>query len=54
MAQVAKAPFVRGVCLWSWSPRLYTVQEAAAHRGYEIYLKPAEKVVVNFFGEYGR
>lgn len=41
--------FVEGVALWSWSPRLYSDEQAAKHGGYEIYKKPAEAVVASFF-----
>lgn len=47
---VAKRAFVEGVALWSWSPKLYKADTVNENRGYEIYLKPSEKVVAEFFG----
>lgn len=44
-----KRPWVRGTALWSWSPALYSEDEAKCHRYYEIYKKPAEEVVRRFF-----
>lgn len=44
-----KRPWVRGTALWSWSPALYSDDEAKSHRYYEIYKKPAEEVVRRFF-----
>ena len=44
-----KRPWVRGTALWSWSPALYSDDEAKSHKYYEIYKKPAEEVVRHFF-----
>lgn len=46
---VGARDFVEGVALWSWSPRLYSDEQAAEQGGYEIYKKPAEAVVKRFF-----
>lgn len=48
---VRKRSFVEGVCLWSWSPKLCSKEEMLMQRGYEIYQKPAEEVVREFFKE---
>lgn len=37
--------WVKGTVLWSWTDRLYTEEEKAGRRDYDLYLKPAEKVV---------
>lgn len=44
-AAMKKRAWVKGVALWSWDGRLYTESEAKEHRYYEIYGKPAEKIV---------
>ena len=42
-------PWIRGMVLWSWNSGLGPVEEAKRHRYYEIYGKPAETVVKQFF-----
>ena len=37
--------WVRGFALWSWTDRLYDAQDAAKQCDYELYAKPAEKIV---------
>lgn len=49
-----KRPWIGGVVLWSWNFRLSKEEEAKKHRYYEIYGKPAEKVVKIFFESGGR
>ena len=44
-----KRPWVSGAVLWSWNPELGSEEEAKRHRYYEIYGKPAEAVVKQFF-----
>ena len=40
-----KRDWVEGFCLWSWSDKPETMDEALSNRFYEICHKPAEKVV---------
>ncbi|MDE7201273.1 MAG: 1,4-beta-xylanase [Lachnospiraceae bacterium] len=44
-----KRSWVRGFALWSWIDNLYEESEAAKRRDYELYAKPAEKVVQEFY-----
>ena len=46
---IEKRPWVGGCALWSWHSDLYSADEAKAHRFYEIYEKPAEKVVAAYY-----
>ena len=46
---MGKRPWVSGAVLWSWNPQLVSEEEAKRHRYYEIYGKPAEAVVKQFF-----
>lgn len=41
--------FVKGFCLWDWSWCQLSLQEAARNEGYNIYGKPAEAVVREFY-----
>lgn len=40
-----KRDWVRGFCLWSWSGRTESREEALSNRRYEICYKPAEEIV---------
>ena len=44
-----KRSWVRGFALWSWTDKLYDESEAARRGDYELYAKPAEKVVQEFY-----
>ena len=44
-----KRKWVNGFALWSWSDRLYSAQDASKNGNYDIYAKPAEKVVRDFY-----
>lgn len=44
-----KRTWVKGFALWSWSDRLYSAQDASKNGNYDIYAKPAEKVVRDFY-----
>ena len=44
-----KRSWVFGMVLWSWSPLLPAENEAVAGKNYEVYKKPAEKVIKQFF-----
>ena len=46
---IAKREFVNGCALWSWDGNLYSKAAAKEHLYYEIYEKPAEKVVAEFY-----
>lgn len=46
-----KREWVEGFCLWSWSGKPETVEEAENNRFYEICHKPAEKVVKKAYTE---
>ena len=46
---VEKRPWVSGFVLWDWPAALYALSEAEKQGGYNIYGKPAEKVVYDFF-----
>ncbi|MDE6593919.1 MAG: 1,4-beta-xylanase [Oscillospiraceae bacterium] len=48
-AACSKREWVRGFALWDWSGRQYPMRTAASHKGYEIYGKPAERVVSEFY-----
>ncbi|MDE6364142.1 MAG: 1,4-beta-xylanase [Lachnospiraceae bacterium] len=41
----SRRDWVRGFALWSWTDRLYDASDAAKRRDYELYAKPAEKIV---------
>ena len=44
-----KRSFVQGFCVWDWSCRQYNLCKAPTHGGYEIYGKPAEAVVKEYY-----
>jgi hypothetical protein len=44
-----KRPWVEGYGLWSWGADLYDPDQAVNHKKYEIYAKPAEKVIYKYF-----
>lgn len=44
-----KREWVKGFALWDWSGRQYQLRSALSNKGYEIYGKPAEKVVAEFY-----
>ncbi|MBQ9948417.1 MAG: 1,4-beta-xylanase [Oscillospiraceae bacterium] len=45
-----KRDWVKGFAIWDWAWRQYQESKAEVHGGYDIYLKPAEKVVSEFYG----
>ncbi len=49
-AACEKRDWVKGFGVWDWAGRQYSVQDAMTHGGYDIYAKPAEQVVAEFYG----
>lgn len=49
-AACEKRDWVKGFGVWDWAGRQYSVQDAVTHGGYDIYAKPAEQVVAEFYG----
>lgn len=45
--------WVRGFALWSWSQKLYSPAQAAKQGNYEIFAKPAEKIISKYYREFG-
>lgn len=44
-----KRSWVRGYALWSWTDRLYAANRAAKQGDYELFGKPAEKVIYEYY-----
>ncbi len=44
-----KRDWLKGFCLWDWAWKQYPECKAESHGGYDIYLKPAEKIVKDFY-----
>lgn len=44
-----KRDWVEGMAFWSWSNHLYTKNAALNRKDYEIYAKPAEKIVKKYY-----
>ena len=44
-----KREWVRGMAFWSWNSHLYTKNTALKRKDYEIYAKPAEKIVKKYY-----
>lgn len=51
LSAMKKREWVDGVAFWSWNAKLYKEEEAEENRFYEIYAKPAEKIVRENFAE---
>ncbi len=49
-AEIEKNKWVEGTCLWDWACRQYPAGTASTDAGYEIFCKPAEQVVKDFYG----
>lgn len=45
-------PWVRGFAMWAWTNDLYPVGEALRHGGYDIFGKPAEKIIKGYYDMY--
>lgn len=48
----AKRDWVSGMTLWSWTDQLYAKNEAMSRSDYEIFAKPSELVVAEYYGRY--
>lgn len=48
-AAINQREWVRGIVLWSWDGTLYSREEAESHKYYEVYQKPAEKIIYQKF-----
>lgn len=44
-----KRDWVNGMAFWSWNSHLYTKNAALKRKDYEIYAKPAEKIVKKYY-----
>lgn len=44
-----KRPWVEGMAFWSWSSRLYPEETALSRTDYELFAKPAEQTVRNYY-----
>lgn len=44
-----KRDWVKGMAFWSWSNHLYTKNAALKKKDYEIYAKPAEKILKKYY-----
>ena len=44
-----KRDWVNGMAFWSWNSHLYTKNDALKRKDYEIYAKPAEKIVKKYY-----
>lgn len=44
-----KRDWVNGMAFWSWNSHLYTPSAALKKKDYEIYAKPAEKIVKKYY-----
>ena len=51
-AACEKRSWVNGFSLWDWAWKQYPPVRAEKHGGYDIYFKPAEKVVSEFYGKH--
>jgi hypothetical protein len=48
----SKRDWVQGMALWSWDAKLYQERSAKSRMDYEIYAKPAEKVVKKYYDSF--
>jgi hypothetical protein len=48
----AKRDWISGFVLWDWAWSQYSLDNVGNHGGYDIYGKPAEKVVKSFYSKY--
>lgn len=45
-----KRKWMGGFCLWDWGAKKYAAEDAASNKSYDIYGKPAEAVVREYYG----
>ena len=46
-----KRDWVKGFAAWDWRWNQYSLSKGKKHSGYEIYAKPAEKVIADFYAK---
>lgn len=46
---ISRKPWVKGLVIWNWSYMLYSPKKAEADCGYDIYSKPTEDIVREYF-----
>lgn len=49
-AACEKRGWINGFAVWDWAGRQYPPEKALSNGGYEIYGKPAERVVAEYYG----
>ena len=49
LTKCMKRQWLKGVCIWSWSNHLYAESDIENQKNYEVYLKPAEKVINTYY-----
>lgn len=52
MEACEKRDWISGMVLWSWTENLYPADEVDLHPDYDLYAKPAEKVVATYYGKH--
>lgn len=46
---ISRRSWIEGPVFWSWDRTLYSKEQAQSHRFYEVYEKPAEKLIAEYF-----
>lgn len=49
LSKCMKRPWLKGICIWSWSNHLYDEADINNQKNYEVYLKPAERVINAYY-----
>lgn len=49
--ETSKKSWIRGFGLWDWKSELYNENQAINDSGYEVFGKPAEKVIFDYYGK---
>lgn len=50
----SKRDWVGGFAIWDWAAKQYPLSSAEKHSGYDVYGKPAEKVIADFYKNYSK
>lgn len=50
----SKRDWVGGFSVWDWCGKQYPLSKAKTHGGYDVYGKPAEKVISDFYKNYDK